>query len=202
VKVVVAAVATMPAAPRQAEGRELDDLTLARARRGERAACTRFVSFYERRVFAVLARILGPAGRDQVVEDLAQETFLRALRALPKFDVAGPARVSTWLLTIATRRALSELARRSMDTEELPLDAPARRSDDPERVHTRRALQQAIADLTPEQRAVFVLRDAHGLTEAEVAQALELDPAAVKSRLHRARARLRKLLTSTENDHV
>jgi RNA polymerase sigma-70 factor (ECF subfamily) len=137
--------------------------------------------------------VLGPGGRAAVVEDLAQETFLRALRALPRFVPGGPARVSTWLLTIATRQALTELRRRG--PEQAGVDSPATSAHgDPERVHARRDLERAIAELTAEQRAVFVLRDAHGFSETEVAEALEIDVSAVKSRLHRARARLRKLL--------
>lgn len=146
---------------------------------------------YEQRVFALLSRVLGPSGRTALVEDLAQETFLRALRALPRFSPGGPARVSTWLLTIATRQALTELRRRGASTSALPSHTPA---SDVERLHVRRDLERAIADLTPEQRAVFVLRDAHGFTETEVAEALEIDVPAVKARLHRARKRLRKLL--------
>jgi RNA polymerase sigma-70 factor (ECF subfamily) len=174
---------------------ELDELTFARARRGERAACARFVAFYERRVFAVLSRILGPSGRAAVVEDLAQETFLRALRALPRFVPGGPARVSTWLLTIATRQALTELRRRAPTVANVE-PAAVSTEGDAERVHARRDLERAIAELTPEQRAVFVLRDAHGFSEAEVAKALEIDVPAVKSRLFRARNRLRKSLSN------
>jgi RNA polymerase sigma-70 factor (ECF subfamily) len=171
---------------------ELDELTLARARRGDRAACARFVACYEQRVFAVLSRVLGPSGRAAAVEDLAQETFLRALRALPRFSPGGPARVSTWLLTIATRQALTELRRGGPSTSAMPTEATA---GDADRVHARRDLERAIAELTPEQRAVFVLRDAHGFTEVEVAEALEIDVPAVKARLHRARKRLRKFLS-------
>jgi RNA polymerase sigma-70 factor (ECF subfamily) len=182
-----------------AQRSELDEVTLAGARRGEPAACRRFVGHYQARVFAVLSRVLGPHGRQARVEELAQDTFLRALRALPRFTAGGPAKVSSWLLTIATRRALTELQRQRPDVVDLH-GVPVRAVDgDPERVHARQALERAIAELTPEQRAVFVLRDAHGLTEAEVAQALGLPVAAIKSRLHRARLRLRKLLT-TEGD--
>ena len=76
---------------------ELDELTLARAQRGDEEACRALVVRYQRALFALLARMLGPRG---AVEDLAQETFLRAFRALPGFDRSGPARLSTWLLTI------------------------------------------------------------------------------------------------------
>ncbi|MEM6293745.1 MAG: sigma-70 family RNA polymerase sigma factor [Myxococcota bacterium] len=186
----------MSAAPRLravAERPELDELALARARRGDREGCTRFVAFYQRLVFAAVGRILGPRVPQAQVEELAQEAFLRALRALPRFDPAGPAKVSTWLLTIATRVALSERSRKRPQLE--PLDAAPERSERPfDRLDARRRLEAAAASLTPEQRAVFVLRDVHGLTETEVAAALNLDVSAAKSRLHRARARMRRAL--------
>lgn len=174
---------------------ELDDTTLARARRGERAACTRFVAVYEARVFAAIGRIVGQRFDRGRVEELAQDAFVRALRALPRFSPAGPARLSTWLITIATRVALSELRRASAPVaslEEVPEPMHAR--DEHARLHHRDRLQRAIDDLTPEQRAVFVLRDVHGLTETEVGEALALEVPAVKSRLFRARARLRAVL--------
>ncbi len=168
-------------------------MSLALARRGERTGCTRFVNFHQRAVFAVIGRIVGPRGRRDLIEDLAQETFLRALRALPRFDPTGPARVSTWLYTIAARVALSERARKRLETA--PLGAAPELATRPFReLETRQSLERAADALTPEQRAVFVLRDVHGLTESEVASALELEVAAVKSRLFRARARLRTVL--------
>src|SRR5215831_16089459 len=94
---------------------ELDDLTLARAQRGDEPACRTLVERYQRPVFALLGRMCGHAR----VEDLAQETFLRVFRALPRFDRSGPARLSTWILTVATRLALDELRRRPLRTVEL-----------------------------------------------------------------------------------
>lgn len=150
-------------------------------------------------VFATIGRIVGPGTGAAQVEDLAQEAFLKALRALPRFDPSGPAKVSSWLLTIATRVALSDLRRRRIATE--PLSAAPEPSERPfERLDARRRIEQAAATLTPEQRAVFVLRDLHGLTETEVARALDLDVSAAKSRLHRARARLRRALTEADHE--
>ncbi len=192
----------MTAAPRlrpTGDRRELDELSLARARRGDRDGCARFVTFHQRLVFAAIGRIVGPGQGQAHVEDLAQEAFLKALRALPRFDPAGPAQVSTWLLTIATRVALSHLRRRRIETQPLHEgDAPAIHPH--EAIDTRQRILRAAATLTPEQRAVFVLRDVHGLTETEVAEALELDVSAAKSRLHRARARMRRALTEAEHD--
>src|SRR5215470_592892 len=99
--------------PSRAGSRELDDVTLARAQRGEAAAWRALVEHYQRAVFALLSRMLAPSGRAALVEDLAQETFLRAFRALPAFDRGGRARLSTWILTIATRLGIDELRRRA-----------------------------------------------------------------------------------------
>lgn len=178
---------------------ELDEITLARARRGDRGGCARFVTFHQRRVFSTIGRILGPDAGAAQIEDLAQEAFLKALRALPRFDPSGPAKVSSWLLTIATRVALSHLRRRRVPTD--PIEGAPEPFEHPfDRVDARRRIEAAASTLTPEQRAVFVLRDLHGLTETEVAQALDLEVSAAKSRLHRARTRLRRALTEADHD--
>lgn len=77
---------------------------LAAVRRGETAATRAFVRHFESQVLRCSAGYCDFRTID-VVEDLGQETFVRALSALPRFRVDGPAKVSTWLLTITTRRA-------------------------------------------------------------------------------------------------
>src|SRR5262249_11272368 len=96
---------------------EIDRETLARCQAGEAAALRLFVTRYQRPVFALLSRLMG---RGPHVEDLAQETFLRAFRALAGFDPDGSARPSTWLLTIATRLALDSKKMRRLEAR--PLD--------------------------------------------------------------------------------
>lgn len=180
---------------------ELDELTLARAQRGDAEACRTLVRRYEGAVFALVGRMLGPRGLGGLVEDVAQEAFLRAFRALPGFDRRGPARLSTWLLCIASRLSINELERRRPTLDPMPEDLVDPRPGEAELHHAdlRRALRQAIATLTPEQQAVFVLREYHGLAEAEIAKALDLELGAVKSRLFRARARLREALAEVEH---
>jgi RNA polymerase sigma-70 factor (ECF subfamily) len=176
---------------------ELDELTLARAQRGEAAACRALVERYQRPVFALAGRML--AGRDaSAIEDVAQETFLRTFRALPRFDPAGPARLSSWILSITARLCIDELRRRPAALIDLAAaeDTPATaRTDD---ALARRALQRAIlralADLSPEYRVAFLLREAHGLEYAEIARSLGIDLGTVKSRLARARVALREAL--------
>ena len=179
--------------------RELDDVTLARAQRGEAAACKALVAQYQRPVFALLSRMLSPSGRIALVEDLAQETFLRAFRALPAFDRAGRARLSTWILTIATRLCIDEL-RKQTATE--PIEK-AREIAAPQRSDARleaRAIARAVAQLAPEYRAAFLLRELHDLEYDEIARALGIDLGTVKSRLSRARAALREALAEVSDE--
>jgi RNA polymerase sigma-70 factor (ECF subfamily) len=86
---------------------ELDAETLGRAQQGDRGARRALVERYERPVFALVSRLLRaePAGW----EDIAQETFLRVFRELPRFVHTGQARLSTWILTIATRLSIDRL---------------------------------------------------------------------------------------------
>jgi RNA polymerase sigma-70 factor, ECF subfamily len=177
---------------RESAPAELDDVTLARAQRGDDAACRALVERYQRPVFALLGRMCGC----ERAEDLAQETFLRVFAALARFDQAGPARLSTWIITIATRLALDELRRRPLRTVELDdrLASPIRADESAERRALRVALRRAIAELGPDQRAVVLLREVHGLEYEAIARALEIDLGTVKSRLARARAALRTAL--------
>jgi RNA polymerase sigma-70 factor (ECF subfamily) len=90
-------------------------VTLSRAKRGDREAFRTLVATYQDRVFALLGRMLFASGRVWLVEDLAQETFARVFRALPRED--GRTRLSTWILSIAARLALNELRRSSSGQE-------------------------------------------------------------------------------------
>lgn len=190
--------------PPVSERGELDDVTLERARRGENKACVSLVERYQRPVFALMTRMLG--SRDQgLVDDLAQETFLRVFRELPRFRRSGPARLSTWILTIASRLAIDEIRRRQRrpPTVESDLDhvATAGAENLAERRLLGEALCRAVAKLPEEQRAVFLLRAYHDLDYTEIAEALECDLGTVKSRLSRARAKLREALKGMELSH-
>ena len=166
-------------------------MTLARARAGDHRALRARVLRYQGMVFALLGRMLG----QDAVEDVAQETFLRVCRALPRFEPGPRARLSTWILTIATRRAIDELRRRQrpmMLVATLPPVADPQA--DPERRAVGRdtgaVLNRAIEALSPEQRAAFVLRVFHDRSYAEIAATLSISAGTVKSRISRARAAL------------
>lgn len=171
----------------------LDELTLRRAQRGDERAWRDLVEHYQRAIHALIWRLLARRARHRV-EDLTQETFVRVLRALPTFDPAGPASLSTWMLTIATRLALNELRR--PEHEELAVEPTADDRTDAmtERQRLGAAIAAGVAALPETQRAVFVLREYHELEYQDIAAALELDLGTVKSRLARARAALRDYL--------
>jgi RNA polymerase sigma-70 factor (ECF subfamily) len=197
------AVAMSAAFPRSREGSPpapLDVAVLERCRAQDPMAFRAFVVRYERMVFALLSRMLGHGPE---VEDLAQEAFVRAYRAFPEFDLAGPAKPSTWLLTIATRLALDARKKKKLDQTSLDDDDPsqhARTGSTPEIALERRQLGRAISDaaarLPDEQCAALVLADLHGLSNAEIAEALGVPENTAKTRLFRAREKMREALKS------
>jgi len=167
---------------------------LLRCQAGEPAALRAFVECYQRAVFALLSRTIG---RHPEVEDLAQETFLRAIRALPTFDADGAARLSTWLLTIATRLALDACRKRTRE-QRPALAADPMSASTPEheaqRAQLRDAITSAIDELPSDQRAAFVLAEFHGFAIEDIATALRTRKSTVKTRLFRARAKLSRAL--------
>jgi RNA polymerase sigma-70 factor (ECF subfamily) len=142
-------------------------------------------------------------------EDVLQETFISAFRALDRFE--GRSLLSTWLYRIAYNTALMRLRKRELAT--VSIDEPLANEEGdpiprqlvdwgavPEQVlldrEMRRVLDKAVAALPETLRSVFVLRDIEGLSTAETAAILDLTDTNVKVRLHRARLALREKLSA------
>ena len=158
---------------------------LARARGGDVGAFEEVI----RRNYGMLFSVArGICGRDADAEDAVQETFVRAWRALATFR--GDSQVSTWLYRIATNTSLSLVTRRkegvSSDVPDRPdpTSSPDGTVEGMERVAV---VQRALADLSEDARAAFVLRDVQGLPYEEIAETLDVSLSAVKSRIFRAR---------------
>jgi RNA polymerase sigma-70 factor, ECF subfamily len=174
-----------------------DDATLlARLRAGDEQAFEALVTTYQHRVFGVALRMLG---RRAEAEEIAQETFLRAHRALGEFR--GEARLGTWLYGIASRLCLNRLAssarRHEQGDEAAMLRHAAERADAGAALEQRElaaALHDAIAALPDDRRIVVVLRDLEGLEYEEIAEVLGVPLNTVRSRLHRARLDLQAKL--------
>ncbi len=162
-----------------------DDSILVRAAQdGDVDAFEELVRRYQASIYRVALRMLGSRADAQ---DAAQETFVRAWRALPRFR--HDSTISTWLYRIVTRRALDKIAtRRTTGTlDEVEVEAgpdPAQAAEDSERL---RAVRHAITNLPLEQRAALVLREFEGLSYQEVADVLGASLPAIKGRIHRAR---------------
>jgi RNA polymerase sigma-70 factor (ECF subfamily) len=145
-------------------------------------------------VHRVVGRLLGPGAVAADVEDLVQEVFLAAQRALPGFR--GEAKVTTWLYGIASRTVLVHLRkrwryRRLRDALGLHIAATPASSTMPlETRDTLRQVWRCLARLSPKKRAVYVLCEIEGIAGEEVAAALGLPLNTVWTRLHHARREL------------
>ena len=180
-------------AVRSSSTAELDELTLRRAQQGERQALDHLIERYHPMVHALVWRMACAQGESHVA-DLVQDSLLRVLQALPRFDQAGPARLSTWILTITTRVVLNDRRRatpRDVRLEPAALIDPATAASD---VELGTAIAKAVIELPDAQRIAFVLREYHDLDYAEIAEVLDVDVGTIKSRLSRARAAVRDTL--------
>jgi RNA polymerase sigma-70 factor, ECF subfamily len=181
--------------------RRLDDpdvALVARALAGARDAFEELVHRHADRLYAVVRR-LGLS--DEAAEEVTQEAFLRAWRAIGSFR--GEAQFGTWLYRIgfneAKRRLRREPARALLGSldDEGAVEPPDLREEPHLRVaqgELRTALASAVRGLSLRYRAPLILRDIEGLSTAEAAAILGLSEAAFKSRLHRARAAVRDAL--------
>jgi RNA polymerase sigma-70 factor, ECF subfamily len=166
-----------------------------RAAAGDRVAFEALVLRYQSRVYR-LVRIL--SGDVPDAEDLTQETFIRAYRAIGRFRRDSTFR--TWLHRIAVNATWSHLARRRQGISFVALESDADADvaacdDDPETALIRRqAIDRALATLSTEARLVVTLRDIQGLEYQEIATITGVPIGTVESRLFRARRRLRPLL--------
>lgn len=179
-----------------------DDQLLAAVRSGDAAALDALLERYQPHLYRFGLRMCGNVAD---AGDVAQESLISMARSLR--DFRGDSSVSSWLYTIARRFCIKKRRRSKFaPAQEESLDAAdgqaaARLLDpalDPERTASNRelatAITRAIDALDPPQREVLVLRDVEGLSAAEVAKVVGISIEAVKSRLHRARAAVRKQL--------
>ncbi|MGH3436310.1 MAG: RNA polymerase sigma factor [Sciscionella sp.] len=178
-------------------GDRLDDATLvARARDGDVTAFEQLVRRYQAPMYRLAVRML--ASRSDA-EDVVQEVFLIAWRRLA--DLRVNAAFVGWLYRTATNRCLNVLRARR---PQVPLDQAIAESTvaatQPERVSEIDAqlvaLNRALQGLTPEKRACWLLREAHGRSYDEIAHIVGTSPASVRGRIARARAELVEVMGS------
>ena len=169
---------------------EIDDLVVARARRGDHDAFAGVVGHYDHRLRALAFRLLGDRDR---MDDVLQEVYVKAFRSLPRFR--GDAALGTWLYRITYNACLDDLRRRPEpagaeydDTLADPTAGPA------ELAVQRQDLAAALDGLPPDQRTAVLLVDAYGLDYTGAAEVLGVRAGTIGSRLSRARSVLRAAL--------
>jgi RNA polymerase sigma-70 factor (ECF subfamily) len=171
---------------------------IERARRDDPKA---WDHLYRRHYDDVHRHVLYLQGDSAIAEDLVQETFVRAMRGIGGYR--GQASFATWLHRIAinvVRRHWRRTSTRRRTVEGFARATGQRRVPSPEDVHAEairaRALLSALEQLAPKLREAFVLRDLMGLPSSEAAELLEISPGHLAVRSHRARAKLREVLTA------
>ncbi len=183
-----------------------DELNLIeRLKAGDQTAYAEMVEAHAGRIYNLALRMLGD---EAAAEDVLQETFLNAFRAIDRFE--GRSQLGTWLYRIANNAALMQLRKKEPTT--FSLDSPIETDEGeeiprqffdfcclPERDllgdEARQEMQNAIDQLPDGLRVVFLMRDIEGFSTQETADALDLSVPAVKTRLMRARLALREKLS-------
>ena len=183
---------------------EASGVLLERARRGDTRAFEQLAVELERPLYRHAARMLG----HDDAEDVVQDALLSAWKSLGSFEGTS---FRAWVFRIVTNRALDKLRSRRRHPE-LPLDPPVDDDDatgwaEPAAPHADladiagdrealRAVEDALATLPPEQRAVLLLRDVEGFAYDEIATITSTEVGTVKSRIHRGRLAVRNVLVA------
>ena len=194
-------------APKAELAARTDQEIVALARAGEEAAYRELIRRYERPLFSLLYRMV----RDrELAEDLAQETFVKALNAIESYRPEF--KFSSWIFKIANNAAIDHLRRRELDTlslegsphaetpeavEATALQIGDRQESPLDAVEARELggqIEQAIGQLRPEYRSCILLRHVEGRAYEEIAEILNLPLGTVKTYIHRARNELRQAL--------
>ncbi|MBI3932240.1 MAG: sigma-70 family RNA polymerase sigma factor [Acidobacteria bacterium] len=173
-------------------GGEDERETVLACQRGQREAFDRLVTRYQRDVYRLCYRYVN---NHHDANDLAQDAFLRAYRAIGRFR--GDSAFSTWLYRIAVNVCLNFRAARKPAAEELPESLPdgvAPVAERMEREEESRRVREAVTRLPEKQRAALILKVYHDLTHDEVARILGCSVGTVKANVFHALANLRRLV--------
>ncbi len=191
---------------------ETEGFSLKALQQGDAEEFSRLVDAYSSKIYRLALKMLN---QQQDAEDVLQETFVKAYRGLKTFD--GRSKISTWLFRIATNEALMLI--RKKHPEVVSIDEPVETEEgeqEPIQIidwcclpesellseESRQKLDAAVQKLPERLRVVFLLRDINDLSTHETAEVLGLTDTAVKTRLSRARLRLREELSAYFGERV
>lgn len=138
---------------------------------------------------------------EMLTEDLTQETFLKMIRNIDKFDPRGRATFRTWLITIAKNSYIDHLRRNRIcfeDIENLQIEDDCNVADEVERKLQYKQVIEAMETLPPEQALAIQLKYVEDMTLAQIAERFDVQPKTIKSRIHDGTVKLRKKLNFKE----
>lgn len=168
-----------------------DAQLIAAAREGDRRAMEALYTAHCGRVYSVVRRMVGD---DHLAEDVSQDAWVRAFEKLHLFR--GESSFGTWMHRLAVNSALNRLRRQSKrPTVESAAEPRPTPPPTDETVLNQKVLTQALDRLSPGYRTVLVLHDVEGLTHEEIAERTGVAVGTSKSQLHKARARMREMLS-------
>lgn len=171
---------------------------IKRCQRGERQAFDELIRLYYDYVSGFL---LKNTADELLTEDLTQETFLKMIRSIEKFDPGGSAAFGTWLITIAKNCYIDHLRRNRIqleDIDSLSLEAGGSVADEVERKLEYESLLAELEKLPPEQALAIKLKYVEDMTLAQIAERFGVQQKTIKSRIHDGTVKLRKRLNNKE----
>jgi len=188
----------------QDQARTETEALIRRARRGDQLALGALIRRYQNYVFRLCYLVMR---NEQDAEDMTQETFVRACRALPRFEIREEASFEAWLYRIAVNCCRSRMRRKWYQVLPWPDPAPqlvVEPEEQPERrllrAERRDTVMEAVDTLGEKHRLVVILRYYAGLSNEEIAHVLKIPSGTVRSRLHTARQRLKELLAEGDEE--
>ena len=167
---------------------------IEKCQRGDRQAFDELIRLYYDYVSAFL---LKTTADEMLTEDLTQETFLKMIRHIEKFDPGGRAAFGTWLITIAKNCYIDHLRRNRIyleDIESLPIEDTQNVADEVERRLQYEQAMKVLETLPPEQALAIRLKYVEDMTLAQIAERFGVQPKTIKSRIHDGTVKLRKKL--------
>ena len=175
------------------------EVLIRHCREGDQLALGALLRQYQDYVYRLCFLVMR---NEQDAEDMAQETLIRAIRALPRFEIREGSSFEAWLYRIAVNRCRSRMRRKwyqALPWPDAGQQLVASSEGQPDRlmlqIEQRSEILEAVNILGEKHRLVVILHYYGGLSNQEIAQILRIPPGTVRSRLHTARQRLKKLLT-------
>lgn len=176
---------------------EVDELTLSGARRGDMSACERIYRLYQRPAFTVAVRVVRCR---ELAQDVTQEAFISAFRRIRQFR--GDAPFWGWLRRVVINHAISALRRKPAADHVVFEEYQAWDPGDQDGMGKAMDLEAALGELDDDDRIIVWLHDVEGYKHQEIAELFGKTESFSKTRLARARARLRELIEAAPDEDM